>query len=145
MRQRLERALRVLAALPPSDSWEMAEFAEAEAALEVVRSEVAAWDRRAELSARTDRYRERKATQEREWRRVRQWVSGRADGRCEVREAPGCWGGGEQAHHRRMRSQGGTDAPENLLWVCERCHRWIHDHPEVAYTRGWLIRAGGES
>lgn len=42
-------------------------------------------------------------------------------------------------HHRRLRSQGGTDDPWNLLDVSPRLHRWIHDNPGLSYARGWLV------
>ncbi len=52
-------------------------------------------------------------------------VKARARGRCEV---PGCrnhiW---LQCHHRRLRSEGGTHDPENLIVVCQPCHDALHD------------------
>jgi len=33
-----------------------------------------------------------------------------------------------QAHHIVYRSHGGDDAAENLLTVCNKCHRLIHDN-----------------
>lgn len=69
---------------------------------------------------------------------VRRQVAARARGLCEARCAEDCMNGGTSAHHRRRRSQGGTDTVSNLLWVCEPCHRWIHDHITEAVERGFL-------
>ena len=35
------------------------------------------------------------------------------------------------AHHQKHRSQGGTDMPDNLLWLCGRCHAIKHGVKEV--------------
>lgn len=74
------------------------------------------------------------------WDDTRQAVSFRARGFCEV-GADSCSTLGHEAHHVRMRSQGGSDDPENLLWVCRACHSFIHLHPAISYDRGWLARA----
>jgi hypothetical protein len=42
-------------------------------------------------------------------------------------------------HHRKRRSQGGGDEPDNLVLVCLECHQWIHDHPRDAAAAGWLV------
>jgi len=34
---------------------------------------------------------------------------------------------GMDAHHRVYRSQGGSDAPDNLMWLCRPCHRDLHE------------------
>ena len=34
---------------------------------------------------------------------------------CDVRP-------GSQVHHKKLRSQGGDDSPENLMWLCLVCH-----------------------
>lgn len=31
-----------------------------------------------------------------------------------------------QLHHKRRRSQGGDDTPENLVWLCLACHARLH-------------------
>ena len=59
---------------------------------------------------------------------------------CEAKIYPDCDGRAVHTHHRLLRSQGGSDDPENLLDVCAPCHQWIHDHPAEAYLRGLLIR-----
>ena len=57
---------------------------------------------------------------------------------CELREHyPKCYGG-KAFHHRKLRSAGGTDERENLIWVCESHHRHVHDHPALSYENGWL-------
>lgn len=38
---------------------------------------------------------------------------------CELRT-------GVDPHHLTYRSQGGDDAPENLVWLCRECHDSIH-------------------
>lgn len=73
------------------------------------------------------------------WRQARSFVKGRADGRCEA-SLPCCVGRGAHAHHIQMRSQGGTDEPGNLLWVCALCHARIHDNPAESYAAGLLRR-----
>ena len=45
-------------------------------------------------------------------------------------------------HHRLRRTQGGTDDRSNLLFLCRRCHDWIHDHPAESYQQGYLLRSG---
>lgn len=44
-------------------------------------------------------------------------------------------------HHRKLRSQGGDDSPENILYVTESFHRWIHANPGISYARGWLVKS----
>jgi len=47
----------------------------------------------------------------------------------------------EHVHHRKLRSQGGSDESVNLLAVCFNGHRYVHDHPAESYARGWLLRS----
>jgi hypothetical protein len=68
-------------------------------------------------------------------------VAYRAHGRCEARTEV-CTGWGQHAHHVVMRSHGGPDTPENLLWVCAMCHHEIHAYPADSYEHGWLKRIG---
>ncbi len=72
------------------------------------------------------------------WHRSRQWCIDRAHGLCEAQASVACTGRAEHVHHILLRSQGGSDDPANLLAVCHRCHRWIHDYPERSYREGWL-------
>lgn len=62
---------------------------------------------------------------------------------CDVR-AEGCTGRAVHTHHRKRRSQGGDGSPANLLAVCLNCHQQIHDHPALAYERGWLVHSWDE-
>jgi hypothetical protein len=47
-------------------------------------------------------------------------------------------------HHRKMRSQGGTDDPSNIMFVSPELHRFIHDNPGLSYARGWLVKSWQE-
>ena len=70
-------------------------------------------------------------------------VRERAGGWCEA-NTPSCPPGrhhGSEAHHRLMRSQGGTHHVDNGLWVCGGAHIFIHAQPGESYARGWLIRS----
>ena len=54
---------------------------------------------------------------------------------------------GYSCHHRRLRSGGGTDTPENRIMLCgsgtTACHGWVHAHPSVARAHGWLASRYG--
>lgn len=66
----------------------------------------------------------------------------RCKGRCEAR-TPDCTGRAEHRHHALRRPHtGGRHHLEDLLYVCNACHRRIHDNPAEAYERGWLLRNG---
>jgi 5-methylcytosine-specific restriction endonuclease McrA len=47
-------------------------------------------------------------------------------------------------HHRKRRSQGGTNCPSNLVSVCGHgtagCHGDIHAAPAKAQEAGWLLK-----
>jgi hypothetical protein len=54
---------------------------------------------------------------------------------------------GQVIHHRRPRKRGGTlrpeiNSPENLVWICEKCHAWIESRRIDAYASGWLVKEG---
>lgn len=72
-------------------------------------------------------------------REVAEAVLERAANHCEA-----CgWPGSELIlHHRKLRSQGGEDAVDNLIAVHTGCHRQIHLHPEHAEQMGWIVRSG---
>lgn len=54
-------------------------------------------------------------------------VRSRSGGRCEIRSSHDCDGfAQEYPHHRKMRSQGGSNATSNLIDVCFTGHVWIH-------------------
>lgn len=70
----------------------------------------------------------------------------RSGGACEAACSESCTPDrrlpGTQAHHVRMRSQGGNNDPLNLMWVCVFCHSHIHHNPAESYDRGFLKRSG---
>ena len=86
------------------------------------------------------RMRERQRAEE--MHAARSVLMARSLGRCEAAVSPQCTGVGAHAHHVRMRSQGGTNEPENLLLVCLFCHSHIHHNPADSYERGFLKRSG---
>lgn len=63
----------------------------------------------------------------------------RSRGFCEA-GFKGCAGRGDQAHHRKYRSRGGSNALVNLAWICSPCHDATHRHrpgTERMRTPGW--------
>jgi 5-methylcytosine-specific restriction endonuclease McrA len=63
-------------------------------------------------------------------------VLARANGLCEIcRSVPLT-----EVHHRKRRSQGGTNDLANLLGLCEADHKRVHANPSVSYDKGWLLR-----
>jgi hypothetical protein len=73
------------------------------------------------------------------WRKARLAVIER-DSHCQLGPV-GC-GGGPAVHHRRLRSQGGTNDPLNLVLLCDIHHGHIHANPAWSYDNGWLRRSG---
>jgi len=51
-------------------------------------------------------------------------------------------------HHRKLRSQGGLDAVENLMAVHHKCHNMgtdsIHLNPKQAIENGWIVPSWAE-
>jgi hypothetical protein len=47
-------------------------------------------------------------------------------------------------HHRKLRSQGGADGPENRITLCGSgttgCHGWAHHNRDEAAESGWCVR-----
>jgi hypothetical protein len=74
----------------------------------------------------------------RQYAAARALVRERAEGLCEL---PGCGAQGVLAHHKRRRSQGGTDHPTNLMWLCLADHESIHRNVAWAEASGYLIRS----
>jgi hypothetical protein len=64
----------------------------------------------------------------------------RSEGICEA-NIDGCGQFATQAHHRKMRSQGGNNELTNLMHVCHGCHSKIHQFPERSYGMGFLVRS----
>jgi hypothetical protein len=76
---------------------------------------------------------------------ARQEVYERSGGRCEFTNGgERCRHPHEQTHHKRRRSQGGTDDLENLIGLCSMHHDLIHANPEWAEGLGYLIRSRPE-
>lgn len=75
-------------------------------------------------------------------REVAELVVERAQGMCEIMSTEtGCSGRAEHMHHRQLRSQGGEHTVANLVHICSACHYWLHMHPAIAYTNGWLVKS----
>ena len=73
---------------------------------------------------------------------VAETVIERARGMCEIMSRDtGCTGRAEHLHHRQLRSQGGEHTVENLIHICSTCHYWLHAHPAIAYTNGWMVKS----
>ncbi|WP_288833730.1 HNH endonuclease [uncultured Corynebacterium sp.] len=73
---------------------------------------------------------------------VAEIVTERAQGMCEIMSPDaGCNGRAEQLHHRKLRKQGGEHTVENLVHICHHCHNYLHAHPAIAYTNGWLVKS----
>lgn len=43
-------------------------------------------------------------------------------------------------HHWRRRSQGGSNDLTNLVCLCDKHHKWVHDNPRAAQDLGLLAR-----
>ena len=72
---------------------------------------------------------------------LREAVYERAQYFCEVMEKSVCTGRAGHVHHRRMRSQGGGHTMSNCVATCPDCHTYIHYHPAISYTNGWLVKS----
>lgn len=44
-------------------------------------------------------------------------------------------------HHRKRRSQGGTDDEPNIMLVTPEQHQWIHENVAKSYELGWLVES----
>lgn len=67
-------------------------------------------------------------------------VLGRSGGNCEAMvKGARCTMRAEHLHHRQLRSQGGGHTVENLVYVCHRCHDWVHKHPSQAMKLGLIV------
>ena len=80
----------------------------------------------------------KKARRNAVYARSRMEVAERAQGRCEARIEGVCSGRHEHTHHRRLRSQMGSDDPSNLIAVCFACHSHIHLYPKEAAELGLI-------
>lgn len=77
---------------------------------------------------------------ETEFKAARPRVRRRSGGRCEAQASSRCTAAATHVHHRKMRSQGGTNGLDNLLDVCASCHSTIHRQPARSYAAGWLVQ-----
>lgn len=72
---------------------------------------------------------------------VKREVLERCQAHCEMCGVPTRVG---EFHHRLPRRLGGTRRPigtvKNCLYLCTKCHRYVHAHPIMSYERGWLLR-----
>lgn len=69
-------------------------------------------------------------------------VNERAAGYCELCGLP--LSGKVDLHHRKLRSQGGQDSPENLILAHHQCHMDVHANPARSYEHGHLVRSFGD-
>jgi len=68
---------------------------------------------------------------------MREVVLVRAGYRCEM---AGCGNEVDVVHHRKRRSQGGTNDLDNLMGLCNGCHVHVHEMPTWSYEWGYLLR-----
>lgn len=69
---------------------------------------------------------------------IRDGVRLRSGDRCEARVE--CSGARSVLFHHRKRA-GRVDSHENLLHICDACHKWIHDWPATSYGLGLLVHS----
>jgi len=51
-----------------------------------------------------------------------------------------------QVHHRKLKSQGGTHAIDNLALLCSSCHDHVHNVDRAGARRdGWIIDSKSEA
>jgi 5-methylcytosine-specific restriction endonuclease McrA len=80
----------------------------------------------------------KQAAKDREYTAMRIVVLERDDHTCQLRMDGHHCSGGLHVHHRRLRSQGGSNHPSNLVTLCDRAHRWVHDNPAEAALFGLI-------
>lgn len=78
------------------------------------------------------------------WQAQREALFARNHGRCEHcgRDLSDA---GLEAHHRKLRSQGGGHSLVNLAALCPESHRWAHAHPLEAQALGFIVPREGHS
>lgn len=73
-------------------------------------------------------------------KRIAETVLERAAGYC---ERCGKFEVSPALHHRKLRSQGGEDAVENLVAICHPCHNMstdaVHMNPAKAKVQGYIV------
>lgn len=86
----------------------------------------------------------KKAKADRGYAKARQVVLARAGWECEANVEGICKPGphpAEHVHHRRLRSQGGTHDPSNLMALCHPAHDFAHANPAAAVELGLIVQA----
>lgn len=73
---------------------------------------------------------------------VEDYISNRQEGCCAM---PGCQHGIEHYHHLTPRSKGGSDRPENIVGLCEKCHEELHKGHLSLPDKGEFKRFAGTS
>ena len=79
-----------------------------------------------------------KSDYEKDLDRARPTLHQRSKGLCEIR-LPGCQGNAVHPHHRKRRSQGGTNDLRNLLHLCPNCHNWAHANVALSVSLGIIV------
>lgn len=75
-----------------------------------------------------------------EMKATRPIVEARSGGICEAPFFPHvCTSVATEMHHRKRRSQGGDNSPENIAHLCSNAHARVHAFPAEAYAVGLLI------
>lgn len=139
MNQRVERAVRTIAALGAPESWEPYEFAQFEAARDVLRDEIVRTDRRAAQKPQRERRRHSGGWS---FTAAREAVRERSGGTCEA-ATERCTRIAVHVHHKAGRVGPDPHHPDRLLHVCLACHDHIHRNPEESYEAGWMLRRLG--
>lgn len=68
--------------------------------------------------------------------RLRRFVLSRDRFRC---RAPGCGSNHYlELHHIVPQDEGGPHSADNLVTLCSRCHRYLHEHPNATWAQGLL-------
>lgn len=57
---------------------------------------------------------------------------------CQVRVPGICVTKPTDRHHRVLKSQGGKDTEENIVWCCRPCHNFLHDNRQWATEKGFI-------
>jgi hypothetical protein len=98
--------------------------------------------RRSGLASTSTQYRRAHAA----WKVARFAAYRRSAGFCEICGVA-IYRDAYEAHHRKLRSQGGTDAGSNLLALCpgpSGCHARIHMNPTWAKDNGWIVHPAAD-
>jgi len=76
----------------------------------------------------------KRAKQIKEYAKVRQeYLS--LNPSCEI-----CGKSGTQIHHKKGRFQERLNDKNFFMSVCSCCHQWIHNNPQVAYAKDYMVK-----